>query len=601
VSINYRLITKTNLKYEQRVKVIAGIIFFAFTLILIRVGWLQILHGERFLQLSQTSRLRLIPVPNPRGLIVDRKGRIVADNTASFSVGVIPESCTQPEKVFYKLKKVLPRLNVELSREKVEKATNPFRPVVLQENINLSRVTYLMEREQEFPSVVILAQPVRNYPQGKLLGNVVGYLGEVNKKELKRFSILGVEAGDLVGKTGIEKMYNTYLQGEKGGRQVEVDVYGRASKIISEKDPLPGNTLYLTIDLDMQKIAREEMGERKGVVLIADPFTGEILTLLSLPSFDPNLFSRGISGEKWEKLSRHPGDPLENRAIRGEYPPGSTFKLIVAVAALEEKKITPSTTLNCPGSYKVGNRLFKCWREEGHGKVDLKEAIIHSCDVYFYQLGLKIGVEDIIRYARLFGLGKATGVDFPLEKRGLLPTPAWKNQNYKEPWYPGDTANLSIGQGYILVTPIQMLKMINAVANGGYLVRPHLVKKIVNIDEEVVFQSFIEKDKVPVSDTTLNLLRQALEGVVKEGTGWRAKNKVVEIAGKTGTVEIEGNENPHNWFVGYAPAENPFLSIVVLVENREEEISIAPQIAGKILSRIFEREQNVSSYQKKNR
>lgn len=566
-----------------------GVILFIFLVILIRVGWLQIVEGEKFLRLSQTARLRLIPLANPRGLIVDRNERVIADNTASFSIGVIPESLENPEKTLLKLKSIFPDIDLRKAEVKVKKVKNPFRPVVLKEGINISKVTYIEERGEEFPSVVILSQPVRSYPYGKLLSHIVGYLGEVNKNELKNLSFLGVEAGDLVGKMGIEEVYNSYLQGEKGGRQVEVDVYGRVLKTIFQKDPLPGDTVYLTIDVNIQKIAREEMGNRKGVVIIANPYTGEILSMLSLPSFDPNLFARGISDEKWLELSRNPENPLENRAVRGEYPPASTFKIVLVTAALETGKATPFTKFYCPGYYKIGKRIFKCWKKEGHGWLNLKDALIHSCDVYFYQLGLKLGVKNIIHYARLFGLGKPTGIDLGSEKRGFLPTPEWKEKLYKEVWYPGDTANLSIGQGYILVTPIQMLDLISAVANGGYLVRPHLVKKIVDKNGNTVFNFTPEKvKKIPISKSTLEFLHEALAGVVKRGTGWRAANKVVKIAGKTGTAQLAGDKNPHNWFIGYAPADNPKLSIVVLVENKEEEISIAPQIAGRILSRIFD-------------
>ncbi|MCD6257786.1 penicillin-binding protein 2 [Candidatus Aerophobetes bacterium] len=566
-----------------------GVILFIFLVILIRVGWLQIVEGEKFLRLSQTARLRLIPLANPRGLIVDRNERVIADNTASFSIGVIPESLENPEKTLLKLKSIFPDIDLRKAEVKVKKVKNPFRPVVLKEGIDISKVTYIEERGEEFPSVVILSQPVRSYPYGKLLSHIVGYLGEVNKNELKNLSFLGVEAGDLVGKMGIEEVYNSYLQGEKGGRQVEVDVYGRVLKTIFQKDPLPGDTVYLTIDVNIQKIAREEMGNRKGVVIIANPYTGEILSMLSLPSFDPNLFARGISGEKWLELSRNPENPLENRAVRGEYPPASTFKIVLVTAALETGKATPFTKFYCPGYYKIGKRIFKCWKKEGHGWLNLKDALIHSCDVYFYQLGLKLGVKNIIHYARLFGLGKPTGIDLGSEKKGFLPTPEWKEKLYKEVWYPGDTANLSIGQGYILVTPIQMLDLISAVANGGYLVRPHLVKKIVDENGNTVFNFTPEKvKKIPISKSTLEFLHEALAGVVKRGTGWRANNKVVKIAGKTGTAQLAGDKNPHNWFIGYAPADNPKLSIVVLVENKKEEISIAPQIAGRILSRIFD-------------
>ncbi|MBE0478031.1 penicillin-binding protein 2 [Candidatus Aerophobetes bacterium] len=570
-------------------KIIIGILLFIFSIILVRAAWLQIVQGERYRNLSQTSRLRLIPQPSPRGLIVDTQGSIIGDNVASFSVGIIPENIREPEQILNKLKAVLPEINVELCKEKIKKTNNPFRPVIIQEKIDLSKVTYLMEREQEFPGVVIITEPIRNYPQEKLLGNVVGYVGEISEQELKNPALLRIEAGDLVGKTGLEKAYNQYLQGEKGGRQVEVDAYGRDLKIISERAPLPGDTISLTIDLTMQKIAQEEMGERNGVVLLANPHTGKILSMVSLPSFDPNLFAQRISREEWLEISQHPTSPLENKAIRGEYPPGSTFKIITLVAGLEGKVITPDTTFTCSGSYQVGNRIFKCWKEEGHGKINLKEAFIHSCNSYFYQLGLKVGVEEMAKYARAFGLGESTRIDLASEKVGLVPTAEWKRQNYKDSWYPGDTANLSIGQGYVLATPIQMLNIINAVANGGYLVRPYLVEEIFNLKNDTVFQSSPEKiSKVPVSNATLTLLREAAFGVVEKGTGWRAKNNIVKVAGKTGTAHVPG-QNPHNWFIGYAPADNPALSILVLVEHREEDISIAPEIAGKIFSRIFQK------------
>jgi len=589
MSINYRINHREDLNYQRRIKFILSLLLCAFFLILIRVAWLQIIQGERFLQLSQNSRLRLLPLLNTRGIIRDKKGRIIADNKAFFSLGVIPQNITDIDQTLKNLKQVLPDLDLNSAKKRIWKAENPFRPVTIYEEIDLPKITYILERQQQFPSVVILTHPVRNYPPAELVGCVVGYLGEVNRKELGTLSMLGVEAGDLVGKTGIEKMYNSYLQGEKGAKQVEIDAYGRVLRTIFQKEPQPGDTMYLTLDLEMQKIAYEEMGNRKGVVILANPKNGAILSMVSLPSFDPNLFVRKISSEAWIKLSTHPGNPLENRAIRGEYPPASTFKMVLIIAALEEKIVTPRTSFLCYGSYKVGNRIFKCWKEEGHGKLDLKEALIHSCDVYFYQLGLKIGVEEIIHYAKLLGFGRPTGIDLPSEKRGFLPDPNWKKKTYGEMWYPGDTANLSIGQGYILVTPLQMLNLINAVANGGTFVKPHLLDRIVDIKGNTVFQFVPEKTgKIPASSSTLKFLHQALTGVVERGTGWRAKNNVVKIAGKTGTAELAGEQNPHNWFVGYAPADNPVISIVVLVENREEEISIAPQIAGKILVRIFQ-------------
>lgn len=574
-------------RLEARVKILWIIVICGLFILLGRIAWLQLVEGERYFRISQNLRLQLLPLSSPRGLILDRRGEKLAENEVLFSVGVVPSNV-------FNLEELLPRLTQALNidkqriREKLQETPNPFRPVFLKENVDMSTITYLLEREKEFPGTVIIAQPVRSYPYKMVAAHVLGHLGEVDQAELLMSSGIGIELGDLVGKMGIEKVYNLYLQGEKGGRQVEVDAYGRSLRIISEKDPLPGNNIYLTIDLRIQKIAEEELGQRKGVVLIGDPETGEILALVSHPNFDPYLFSRGISEDEWNRLKQDSGSPLENRAIRGEYSPASTFKIILVAAALEENIIKKEDTFSCPGRLLVGRRIFKCWKEEGHGRLDLEQAIIHSCDVFFYQLGLKVGVEKMIEYAELFGLGEATGLNLIQEKWGLLPTSDWKLKNKGEVWYRGDTANLSIGQGYILVTPLQMLRVISAVANGGNLVKPYLVKKIENLEGGVIKDfSSSKKKKISLSSSTLSFLKKSLRGVVREGTGWRAENRIVKISGKTGTVELSEGKRPHNWFIGYAPSDNPRLAIVVLVEHREEDISIAAQIAGKIFSQTF--------------
>jgi len=574
-------------QFERRVRIMLIVIICGFFALLGRIAWLQLIEGERYFRISKNSCLRLIPLPCTRGLILDRKGKKLAENEAFFSVGVVPSNVANIDQLLKHLDRVL-EIDRERVKRKIQQAPNFFRPVCVKRNIGISMVTYLLEREEKFPGTIILAQPVRNYPYRQVGAHILGHLGEVNQEELSANSAFGVESGDLVGKMGIEKVYNSYLQGEKGGEQVEVDAYGRFLRVISEKDPLPGDNIYLTIDLKMQEIAEKELGQRKGVVLIGDPKTGEILSLVSHPSFDPNLFSWGISESDWDKLVKDPNNPLENRALRGEYPPASTFKIIVAVAALEGNIIRKEDTLFCAGKLQVGNRTFKCWKEEGHGRLNLEEAIVHSCDVFFYQLGLKVGVKRIIQYARLFGLGEVTGLDLVSEKNGFLPTPDWKLKNKGDSWYDGDTANLSIGQGFILATPLQMFRVISALANGGILVKPYLVKKIVDSQGKIIKNFSGEKsEKISLSSSTLDFLRKSLREVVKRGTGWRAENKIVKIAGKTGTAELSNEEKPHNWFIGYAPSDDPRLAIVVLVEHREEEISIAAQIAGKILSQIF--------------
>ena len=574
-------------QFARRVGVVLIVIICGFFVLLGRIAWLQLLEGERYFRISKNSSLQLIPLPPTRGLILDRKGKKLAENEAFFSAGIVPSNVANIDQLLERLGRVL-RVDRKRVKRKIQQAPNFFKPVCVKRNIDISMVTYLLEREEKFPGTIILAQPVRNYPYHRIAAHILGHLGEVGQEELSANSAFDVELGDLVGKTGIEKVYNSYLQGEKGGEQIEVDAYGRFLRVISEKDPLPGNNVYLTINLEMQKIAEKELGRRKGVVLIGDPETGEIFSLVSHPSFDPNLFSWGISQNDWDKLAKDPNNPLENRALRGEYPPASTFKIIVAVAALEDNIIGKEDTFFCAGKLQIGNRTFKCWKEKGHGRLNLEEAIVHSCDVFFYQLGLKTGVKKIIQYARLFGLGEITGVDLVSEKNGFLPTPDWKLKNKGDGWYDGDTANLSIGQGFILVTPLQMFRVISVVANGGSLIRPHLVKKIVDSQGKIIKDFSYEKsEKVPLSSSTVDFLRKSLREVVKRGTGWRAENKIVKIAGKTGTAELSNEEKPHNWFIGYAPSDDPRLAIVVLVEHREKEISIAAQIAGKIFSQIF--------------
>ncbi len=572
---------------KKRANILYIFIICAFLLLLGRIAWLQLIEGEKFLSLSENFRLQLLPLAPPRGRIMDRNGEVLATNKIFFSVAVVPSNVVDIDALLNSLEKII-GIDKQKCKEKTQQAPNPFKPVLLKKNVDMATITYILEREEEFPGTVIVPWPVRSYPHRFLASHLLGYLGQVSKEELSSSSFSNLEQGDLVGQVGIERIYNSYLRGEKGGKQVEVDAYGRYLRTISERSASPGDNVYLAIDMRMQQIAEEEIGERKGVVILGNPSTGEIFTLVSHPCFDPNLFSSGISNEEWNRLKRDPTNLLENRAIRGEYAPASTFKVIIATSALENKIIGKDDTFDCPGKLRIGNRIFKDWKEEGFGKLNLEGAIIHSCDVFFYQLGLKTGVDKIIQTASSFGLGKPTGIDLLSEKFGFLPTPSWKLKNRKDVWYHGDTANLSIGQGYILVTPLQMFSVISAIANGGDLFRPYIVREIVTPEGKLVKKNLPRKIKrIPTSSSTLTLLRSALKGVVKKGTGWRADNKVVEISGKTGTVELQEGEKPHNWFIGYAPSDDSSIAIVVLVEHKEEERAIAPEIAGKILSRIF--------------
>jgi len=574
--------------FQRRVNLVGVVMGVILALLLIRIAYLQLVEGERYFLLSKNSRLRLLPLSPTRGIILDRNGEKLVGNEARFSLAVVPSNVGEVDQLLEDLSRII-QLDNEEAKRRLLLASNPFRPVNLKKNLDMSLVTLLLERQEDFPGVVIVTDPIRTYPYAETGSHILGYTGEVSQKELSFASTLGIEPGDLVGKMGIEKTYNAYLQGEKGGQQIEVDAHGRPLKTLSEVDPLPGHSVYLTVDLELQRIAEEELGARKGAVVVGNPHSGEILALVSRPDFNPNLFSHGLSPQTWEKLKNDPQDPLENRAVKGKYPPASTFKILVAIAALEDRAIGIEDKLFCSGEYKVGNRIFKCWKESGHGWIDLENAIVQSCDVYFYQLGLRVGPSRISYFSRLFGLGEPTGIDLLSEAEGLVPNPIWKSENRNESWYDGDTANLSIGQGYILATPIQMFRVISAVANGGYLIRPHLVKRIVDIHGKVVQGNpEPQRKKIRVSSSTLKFIQGSLAGVVRKGTGWRARNEVVTVSGKTGTAETSDEERPHNWFVSYAPSEEPHIAMVVVIENREEDISIAAEISGRVLSRIFE-------------
>lgn len=572
---------------KKRVNILYIFIICAFFLLLGRIAWLQLIEGEKFFSLSENFRLRLLPLVPPRGRIMDRNGEVLATNKVSFSVAVVPSNISDIDTLLSSLEKVI-GIDKQKCKEKIQQAPNPFKPVLLKKNVDMATITYILEREEEFPGTVIVPWPVRSYPHHFLGSHLLGYLGQVSKEELSSSFFSNLEQRDLVGQVGIERIYNSYLCGEKGGKQIEVDAYGRYLRTISKRDAFPGDNIYLTIDMRMQQIAEEELGGRKGVIILGNPLTGEIFALVSHPNFDPNLFSSGISNKEWNRLKQDPTHPLQNRAISGEYAPASTFKIIVAASALKNKIIGKNNTFDCPEKLRIGNRIFKDWKKGGFGKLNLEGGIIHSCDVFFYQLGLKTGVDKIIQTASSFGLGKPTGIDLLSEKSGFLPTPSWKLKNRKDVWYQGDTANLSIGQGYILVTPLQMFNVISAIANGGDLFRPYIVKEIVTPEGKLVKKNFPRKiKKISISSSTLALLRNALKGVVKKGTGWRANSRVVEVSGKTGTVELQKGEKPHNWFIGYAPSDDPSIAIVVLVEHKEEKRAIAPEIAGKILSKIF--------------
>ncbi len=435
-----------------RLSLAAAIVFF---LLLTRLWYLQIIESDILLDQSENNRLRFVPVAAPRGAILDRNGKPLVSNTPSFSVAIIPQDVKDKEALLDNLSKYLD-LNRDELLQKWEKGKSraKYYPLVVASGISRDQLEFLEEnRMRLFAGVDIEMKPIRAYANGILAAHLLGYLGEINETEMNNEQYQDYNLGDYIGKSGIERKWEAVLHGDDGGRQIEVDARGRFLRGVTETNPTIGNTLVLTIDTELQKSAEEAFGDKAGAAVLIDVASGEILAFASNPGFDPALFSGRLSPEQWKSYVEDKRHPLENKALKGQYPPGSTFKIVTALAGLEEGMIDENTTINCSGSYKFGTSTFKCWDKKGHGRVDLKKALKESCDVYFYQLGERLGVDKIAVYAKKFGLGEPMGIGLENEKAGMVPTSAWKLKKYGKKWYRGGALPVAIGQGYVLTTP----------------------------------------------------------------------------------------------------------------------------------------------------
>jgi penicillin-binding protein 2 len=587
-----------NEETRRRLRVLMAALVLGFIVLLLRLWYLQVIEGERFATLSESNRIRSIPQRDIRGQILDRYDKVLVDNRTSFTLSVLPEETPKLELLIPRLRDQLP-----IRWDEVEpklKHAYAYRTIQLLKDLTREQVAYVAEHRWDLPGVFLDVEHVRHYMYDELSAHTLGYIGEINEDQLKDAREHGYRMGDYIGQSGIEKLYERDLRGIKGAREVEVDAMGRELQLVQEREPGPGMNLVLTLDLGLQQLIEEEMAGQPGSVVVMDPQNGEILAMVSKPSYDPNLFVTGISVSNWMRLLKDPRKPLQNRAIQAQYPPGSTYKIIMAIAGLEEGLITPKTTVHCSGLFPFGNRVFKDWRKGGHGPVNVHAALVQSCDVFFYTLGHRLGIDTIARYAKGFGLGMPSGYDPVLEKPGLVPSTAWKRQVRGEPWYPGETISAAIGQGYNLVTPMQLLNVISAVANGGVRYRPRIVKRLESPDGRVVQEFEPERlGEVPARPETLRIVQQALFGVVNEprGTGWRGRHEQVNIGGKTGTVQVisnspKGDKLPerfrdHGWFVAFAPVENPQLAIVILGEHGGRGGSTYAPIARKIVEHYF--------------
>lgn len=568
----------------MRIRVIGIIVFILLIFLAAGLFYLQVIRGPLYQDLSARNRIRLAPIEGVRGRIFDRRGTLLVNNRIAFNVAVIPQELKEKEIVFGALSKKLKISEEKLHASLKNNFVAPFLPVKIAFDIGSKNAIMLEEERLDLPGVVIEAVPQRDYIYGKMGSHIFGYLGKINSRELARLKSYGYTTNDLIGKAGIEKFYDNYLKGRHGGMQVEVNNRGRQVGILGIREPAMGKDLSLTIDLRLQEFIEEIMQDARGAVCVVDPADGQVLSLVSTPSFDPNLFVSEGSSNKIRELFKRSDYPMLNRLIGCEYPPGSVFKVVTASAGLEKKKISPERELFCDGDYTLGNKTFKCWKKKGHGGQVIREAIKNSCNVFFYQLGRSIGPDDIAAFANRFGFGRPTTVDLPDEASGLVPNKMWKLLRKREQWYKGETLNYAIGQGYLLVTPIQILRMVSAVANGGYLIKPYLVKRIEDVDI-----SQIEKKYLNISEETLKIVGDGLRKVVSDqrGTGRKAAVDGVVVAGKTGTAQTS-TDKTHAWFTGYAPADDPKAALVVFLEYGGKGGLGASKTAGQIFAKLKE-------------
>jgi penicillin-binding protein 2 len=592
--------------FKGRYRYLVIFVGLAFLLIFIRLWSLQVIKGSELQHLSENNCIRLRENPADRGMLLDRKGNILAHNRPSFEVSLIPEDLRANPEVLNKVGEMLNMTHGEIEEKiKAQKQRTPFRPVKIKSDIDWNKLALLETNRVHLPGLIVDVRPKRAYDYGDLASHLIGYLGEVDENELRQFRESPYRMGAQIGKYGVEYQWEDDLRGLDGGQQIEVDALGREIRPLGVVEPFPGNNLFLTIDLELQKIAEEAYQDKTGALIAMDPKTGRILAMVSKPSFNPDIFTRNILPEEWKSLVENPHHPLQNKGIQGQYPAGSIFKIITAIAGLESGSITPNTQLTCTGTFSYGNRDFRCWKEGGHGSLSLHRAIAESCDIYFYQVGLKVGPDILAHYATEFGLGRVTGISLPHEKPGIVPSSSWKKKRLGVPWYRGETLSFSVGQGYLNATPLQLLVLISAVANGGKIVQPQVVERVEDIYENKLKEyPPVELGRVDVSQKTLQLIQEALKGAVNDphGTGSACRLKEVKVAGKTGTAQViaipedfkrgEMNRLPlkfrdHAWFVAYAPFEDPKISVVVLVEHGGFGATAAAPIAKKVIEKYL--------------
>jgi penicillin-binding protein 2 len=574
----YKGLERLNL--DKRLIYVRNIFIFSLSFLVVGLVYFQLVKADEYVELASGNRLRMIRLLPPRGNIYDASGIPLAVNVRTFDIKGYPMDLSKDED-FMKVAALFARHGIPMTsgdlRENIEKQyVAPYRAVSVATNLTLAQVSDLV-MDPEF-SQILFPSPVwkRIYPGGSLMAHVIGYVGEITRDELESQSDLYYQGGDIIGKSGIESMYEVNLRGVVGDQVVEVDSRGRRLRDVNYNDPQKGNDIRLTLDLAAQREASRLIEGRRGAIVGMDVGNGDVKVLFSSPTYDPNPLTWGISQKEWSALLNDAETPMMNRVMGGMYPPGSTFKVVTASAALMEKVADSRTAVFCPGSFQLGPQTFRCWNRSGHGTRTLSSALRDSCDVYFYQMSVRIGIDKLIKWGRELGVGEKTGIDLPGESRGNIAGREWKRLRFKESWYQGDTVNYSIGQGFLLMTPLQVARLYTAFANGGRLVVPRL-----NSDRPPAWRDVV------ISKPYINTIKAGLREVVRTGSGRIVGRYGVEIAGKTGTAQNPHGKD-HAWFVGYAPADKPKYVVVALIEGGGTGSSVAGPIVAQMLTYLME-------------
>jgi len=594
-------------KLEPRIAVLTAIMITVLALVSVRLFYLQVMQHQEMNELADRNRIRLRRVAAPRGLVFDRKHRPLVDTQPTFDAEIVPEDSTNLSETIERLESYLG--GDDHVADKIAAADDegrpPYEPVLVEERLDWPKVVALEAHQLDLPGVSLEITPGRHYLYGKMAAHLLGYVGEVSREDLIRQT--AYHMGDEIGKFGLEREWEPFLRGQAGGQEVEVDAVGRRLRVLKEIPDTPGESVVLTVDLDLQQAAERAMEGKNGALVALDPNNGNILAMVSHPAFDPDVFGAGVKSADWRTLMSDPDHPLQNRVIQGTYPPGSTFKILDSIAGLQEGTLTQTTAYSCSGGIWFGGREYHCWRKQGHGTIALHNAIVRSCDVYFYDVGQHVGIDKLAHWANQMGLGFKTGIDLDNEKAGVIPSSAWKQKRYHERWYPAETLSVAIGQGYVAVTPLQLAQFAAMVANGGIRYRPQFVTEVEGLDGGVA-KSYppIVEGRADMSPETLQIVRDAMADVVNGagGTAHKAALPGITVCAKTGTAQVVGNKGSlvagededkmpekfrdHAWLIAFAPKEHPQIAIACLVEHGGHGGAAAAPAVHDVMQRFFQ-------------